>query len=124
MESDKQAWLEEIALTEDGGVVKRIYERGDEGAEKPEAGQKVHMLYEGRLASDNSIFDSSLDHEKPFSFKLGGGQVIKGWDIGVATMTLGEKAELVLSPEYGYGAAGAGASIPPNAGLIFKVELV
>jgi peptidylprolyl isomerase len=84
----------------------------------------VHVLYEGRLASDGSVFDKSLDPEAPFSFKLGQGQVIKGWDVGIASMTLGERAELHLKPEYAYGESGAGASIPPGASLIFKVELV
>lgn len=97
---------------------------GDEGADKPEDGQKVHVLYEGRLASDDSVFDKSVDPESAFSFKIGAGQVIKGWDIGIASMTVGERAELVLKPEYAYGESGAGASIPPNASLIFKVELI
>jgi FKBP-type peptidyl-prolyl cis-trans isomerase len=119
-----EAFLEEIDLSGDGGCIKRVYERGDEGAPQAEPNKKVHMLYEGRLASDGSIFDKSIDHEKPFSFKLGTGQVIKGWDIGVASMTLGERAELLLKPEYAYGDSGAGASIPPGASLIFKVELV
>lgn len=65
--------LEEVNLTEDGGIVKRIYERGDEGAAQPASGEKVHVLYEGRLASDNSIFDKSLDPESPFKFTLGQG---------------------------------------------------
>lgn len=82
------------------------------------------MLYEGRLASNNSVFDKSLDPESPFSFKIGAGQVIKGWDVGIASMTVGEKAELVLKPEYAYGDSGAGASIPPGATLIFMVELL
>ncbi len=65
------SWIEEVPLTEDGGVVKRIYIRGEEGAAAPKNGDKVHMLYEGRLKSDNSVFDKSLDPEAPFSFKLG-----------------------------------------------------
>ena len=84
----------------------------------------MHVLYEGRLASDGTVFDKSLDHESAFSFKIGQGQVIKGWDIGIASMTVGERAELILKPEYAYGDSGAGASIPPGATLIFKVELV
>jgi peptidylprolyl isomerase len=116
--------LEVVQLTEDGGITKRIYERGDEGREKPEEGEKVHVLYEGRLASDNSVFDKSIDPESAFKFTIGQGQVIKGWDIGIASMVVGERAELVLSPEYAYGESGAGASIPPNASLIFKVELI
>lgn len=84
----------------------------------------MHVLYEGRLAANNSVFDKSVDPESPFSFKVGQGQVIKGWDIGLASMSVGERAELVLRPEYAYGDQGAGASIPPGAALIFKVELV
>jgi len=119
-----KAPLEEVRLTEDGGIVKRIFERGDEGREKPESGEKVHVLYEGRLASDNSVFDKSVDPESPFKFKIAEGQVIKGWDVGIASMVVGERAELVLAPEYAYGESGAGNSIPPNATLIFKVELI
>jgi peptidylprolyl isomerase len=116
--------IEEVALTEDKGIIKRIFEKGDEGAAHPENGEKVHVLYEGRLASDGKVFDKSLNHEAPFKFTIGQGQVIKGWDIGIASMTVGEKAELILSPEYAYGESGAGDSIPPNASLIFKVELI
>lgn len=75
------------------------------------------------MASNDKIFDSSVDPESPFEFTIGTGQVIKGWDIGMASMRIGEKAELVLEPEYAYGASGAGADIPPNAALIFKVEI-
>ena len=63
--------LETVKLTEDGGITKRIFERGDEGREKPEEGDKVHVLYEGRLASDNSVFDKSVDPESAFKFKIG-----------------------------------------------------
>jgi peptidylprolyl isomerase len=70
------------------------------------------------------VFDKSIDPESAFKFKIGQGQVIKGWDIGIASMVVGERAELVLSSECAYGESGAGASIPPNASLIFKVELI
>ena len=83
----------------------------------------MYALYEGRL-ENGKIFDSSLDEESPFSFTIGQGQVIKGWDIGMMSMRIGEKAELVIQSEYGYGAQGAGADIPPNATLIFKVEII
>jgi peptidylprolyl isomerase len=119
-----QTVLEEVALTDDKGIIKRIFERGDEGAAQPQDGEKVHVLYEGRLASNGKVFDKSLDHEKPFKFTIGQGQVIKGWDVGIASMTVGEKAELELTPEYAYGESGAGDSIPANATLIFKVELI
>jgi FKBP-type peptidyl-prolyl cis-trans isomerase len=63
--------LEEVKLTEDGGIVKRIFERGDEGREMPADGDKVHVLYEGRLASNNSVFDKSVDPDSAFKFKIG-----------------------------------------------------
>ena len=66
-----ETWLEEVDLSGDGGALKRVYVRGDPEGAQPEEGEKVHVLYEGRLASDNSVFDKSLDHEAPFSFKIG-----------------------------------------------------
>lgn len=78
--------------------------------------------YEGRL-QDGTIFDSSYDREA-LKVNIGVGQVIKGWDIGIMSMKLGEKAELTISPEFAYGAAGSPPTIPPNATLIFTVELI
>ncbi len=88
-----------------------------------EIGQSVTVHYTGWLA-EGSKFDSSLDRNQPFKFVLGKGQVIRGWDEGVQGMKVGGKRRLTLSSQLGYGAAGAGGVIPPNATLIFDVELL
>jgi FK506-binding protein 1 len=78
----------------------------------------------GTLTSNGAKFDSSIDKGRPFRFTIGIGQVIRGWDEGVAQMTLGEKAILKITSDYGYGARGAGRVIPPHADLTFEVELL
>lgn len=91
------------------------------------AGKKCVMHYTGWLwvdAAKGEKFDSSLDHGSPFSFKLGAGQVIRGWDEGVSGMKIGGKRTLLIPPALGYGARGAGGVIPPNATLLFEVELL
>jgi peptidylprolyl isomerase len=90
-------------------------------------GAQVEVHYTGWLddhGRPGKKFDSSKDHGRPFSFKIGVGQVIKGWDEGVAGMKAGGKRTLYIPAELGYGSRGAGAAIPPNAALIFEVELL
>lgn len=104
------------------GVEVNVITKGD-GVSFPQRGQTVTVHYTGTL-TDGTKFDSSRDKNRPFQFKLGLGQVIKGWDEGVAKMSKGERSTLVCSPDYAYGAAGAGGVIPGNATLHFDVELI
>ena len=95
-----------------------------EGAgETAQSGMQVSVHYQGRL-TDGTIFDDSQKRGTPFSFTLGRGQVIPGWEQGIAGMKIGEKRVLTIPPELGYGTAGAGGMIPPNATLVFDVELI
>jgi FKBP-type peptidyl-prolyl cis-trans isomerase FkpA len=93
-----------------------------QGAEA-KAGQKVSVHYTGWL-TDGTQFDSSKDRKDPFAFGLGQRQVIAGWDEGVQGMKIGGKRKLTIPPQLGYGARGAGGVIPPNATLVFEVELL
>lgn len=130
--------IEEQVVTEDStnatesfevapGLSATIVQKGYGRA--AEAGDYVEVHYTGWLhdetAADNrgNKFDSSVDRGEKFHFRLGAGQVIKGWDQGVAGMLIGEKRELTLSPDMGYGDRGAGNVIPPGATLVFEVEL-
>jgi len=98
-----------------------VIETGE--GDKPEKGKKVKVHYTGKL-EDGSVFDSSIKRGVPIEFTLGVGQVIKGWDEGIADMKVGEKRQLIIPPDLGYGPNGHPPVIPPNSTLIFDVELV
>ncbi|MGF1498635.1 MAG: FKBP-type peptidyl-prolyl cis-trans isomerase [Elainellaceae cyanobacterium] len=117
---DSEAAMSETVTTPSGLQYVDLVE-GD-GA-TPQPGQTVIVHYTGTL-EDGTKFDSSRDRNQPFSFRLGAGRVIRGWDEGIATMKVGGRRRLIIPPELGYGARGAGGVIPPNATLIFDVELL
>ena len=105
------------------GVDIEVIQPGD-GQTYPSKGDLLTMHYTGKLSSDGTQFDSSVTKNRPFQFVIGIGQVIRGWDEGVVKMSLGEKSLLKISSDYGYGSAGAGGVIPPDADLTFEVELL
>jgi FKBP-type peptidyl-prolyl cis-trans isomerase len=110
--------IEEIKMS-DLEIEDQVVGEGEEAV----AGQTVEVHYTGWL-TDGTKFDSSHDRNDTFSFKLGAGQVIQGWDQGVAGMKIGGTRKLTIPPGMGYGERGAGGVIPPNATLVFKVELI
>ena len=119
------AYAQETTVTTPSGLKIEDTKVGD-GA-SPTTGQTCIMHYTGWLYQNGqkgSKFDSSVDRGEPFEFPIGTGRVIKGWDEGVASMKVGGKRTLIIPPELGYGARGAGGVIPPNATLIFEVELL
>jgi hypothetical protein len=104
------------------GVEKEIITAGD-GVTFPKRGQELTMHYTGTLL-DGTVFDSSVRKGRPFKFKIGIGAVIRGWDEGVMTMTLGEKSKLTITGDFAYGEDGIEGVIPQNATLLFEVELL
>ncbi|WP_422081257.1 peptidylprolyl isomerase [Ulvibacterium sp.] len=118
------AELEKVAAGFDktpSGLRYRIMENGN--GTKAEKGRQVSVHYEGSLLN-GQVFDSSYQRNQPIDFKLGIGQVIPGWDEGISLLKVGDKARFVIPPDLAYGSAGAGGVIPPNATLLFDVELV
>ena len=105
----------------ESGLRYQYIQRGD--GKQAEAGKTVSVHYEGSL-ENGKVFDSSYARKKPIEFKLGIGQVIEGWDEGIALLQVGDKARFVIPSDLGYGPSGAGGVIPPNATLIFDVELM
>ena len=120
----QEAQIEKLASgfdKTDSGLRYQLIQKGD--GVKAEKGKTVSVHYKGSL-TDGSVFDSSYKRNSPIDFPLGMGQVISGWDEGIALLNVGDKARFVIPPHLGYGAAGAGGVIPPNATLVFDVELM
>ena len=113
---------QDITTELDGGIIKTIKVPGPDPSDKPWKGDRVWVNYTGTL-EDGTKFDSSIDRGEKFQFSLGKAEVIKGWDLGVASMARGEISILKIQPEYAYGAMGKPPTIPENATLIFEIEL-
>ena len=112
---------------QENGLKFTVLKEPQADAKKPTPGSQVVVHYTGWLDENGQPgkkFDSSVDRGQPFIFTIGVGQVIKGWDLGVMDMKVGEKRRITIPPHLGYGSRGAGAAIPPNATLIFDVELI
>lgn len=129
MEQGKKMSLK-VETTASGLKYQTLQPASDENAASPTKGQMVHVHYTGWLADANGEpnlekkFDSSVDRGQPFSFPVGVGMVIQGWEEGIRAMKVGEKCRLTIPSNLGYGQHGAGNVIPPNADLVFDVELL
>ena len=124
LKAEAEAKMEQLAAgfeKTESGLRYQFIQRGS--GKKAENGKTVAVHYEGSL-ENGKVFDSSYPRKKPIEFKLGHGQVIEGWDEGIALLKVGDKARFVIPSDLGYGPAGAGGVIPPNATLIFDVELM
>jgi peptidyl-prolyl cis-trans isomerase A (cyclophilin A) len=124
LKADAEAAMEKLAAgfeKTESGLRYQFIQRGE--GKQAESGKTVAVHYEGSLES-GKVFDSSYPRKKPIEFRLGQGQVIEGWDEGIALLRVGDKARFVIPSELGYGSRGAGGAIPPNATLIFDVELM
>lgn len=113
----------DISPEGDGGIFKEILKKGDNPDDKPWRGDRVSVHYVGTLEENGEKFDSSRDRGERFGFNLGRGEVIKGWDVGVASMAKGEVALFTIRSDYGYGSMGSPPKIPGGANLIFEIEL-
>jgi len=120
-DGDKSAAPSDTVTTASG--LKYVDIRLGDG-ESPSVGQNVEVHYTGWLLENGNKFDSSRDRDKPFTFPIGVGRVIKGWDEGVMSMKVGGQRHLIIPPELGYGPRGAGSIIPPDSWLVFDVELL
>lgn len=109
------------AVTTESGLTYIVTKQGD--GDHVQAGDTVSVNYTG-LLTNGALFDSSLARNEPFSFPVGEGMVIRGWDEGLQYLHVGDHATLIIPPEIGYGASGAGGVIPPNATLIFIIEVL
>jgi peptidyl-prolyl cis-trans isomerase A (cyclophilin A) len=124
LKADAEAAMEKLAAgfeKTESGLRYQFIQRGE--GKKAESGKTVAVHYEGSL-ENGKVFDSSYPRKKPIEFRLGQGQVIEGWDEGIALLRVGDKARFVIPSHLGYGSRGAGGAIPPNATLIFDVELM
>ena len=121
---EAEAAMEKLAAgfdTTDSGLRYKMIQTGN--GKQAEKGKTVSVHYEGSL-ENGQVFDSSYKRKKPIDFKLGAGQVIEGWDEGISLLKVGDKARFVIPSYLGYGSSGAGGVIPPDATLIFDVELM